>query len=184
MTPWVGTTWPSCDNLYNGYGNLQNIGLGLFADELGNAGAFGSYAGQPNEMHHIAPVMKNCMVCIAKEPTRVCELTHDCKFVTMKVLIRINVYYSGGMKPLQKQVTHDRNFHFMRDSDGMNICFGVVANSCLTHDVKLDTTKDSEHNIRDYKMALQYGAVVPVTGQRVPSQCTATLTSSSSSSSI
>ena len=170
--------------MYTGYGNLQNIGLGLFADELGNAEAFGSYACEPDDMHHIARVMKNCMVCIAKEPTRVCELTHDCKFVTMKVLIRINAYYSGGMNPLQKQVTHDRNFHFMRDSDGMNICFGVVANSCLTHDVKLDITKKSEHRIRHYKRALQYGHVVPVTGQRVPSQFTATLSSSSSSSSI
>ena len=94
------------------------------------------------------------------------------------------MFVSGGRKHLQKQVTHDRNFHFMRDSDGMNICFGVVANSCLTHDVKLDITKESEHRIRHYKKALQYGAVVPVTGQRIPSRFTATLTSSLSSSSI
>ena len=95
MRPWVGTTKPSWNNLYTGYGNLQNIGLGLFADELGNAEAFGSYACEPDDMHHIARVMKNCMVCIAKEPTRVCELTHDCKFVTMKVLIRIYVCFRG-----------------------------------------------------------------------------------------
>ena len=93
MIPWVGSAWPSSENLYNGYGDLQSNGHGLFADELGNAGAFGAYAGQPDEMHHIALAMKNCMVCIAKEPTRVCELTHDCKFVTMKVLIRINVHF-------------------------------------------------------------------------------------------
>ena len=94
------------------------------------------------------------------------------------------MFVSGFSKRLQIQVTHDRKFHFMRDSDGMNICFGVVANSCLTHDVKLDITKESEHRIRHYKRALQWGHVVPVTGQRVPSQFTATLSSSSSSSSI
>ena len=71
MTPWVGSgAWP---RVYRGYGDLSGSGLSIFADQLGNAGAFGSYAGQPDEMHHIARVMKSCLVCIAKELMRGCE---------------------------------------------------------------------------------------------------------------
>ena len=92
------------------------------------------------------------------------------------------MFASAFSKLLPIQVTHDRKFHFTRDSDGMNVRFGVVANVRLTHDLKFDVTKESKHNIRHYKRALQYGDIIAVTGQRVPSQRTPTLASSSPSS--
>ena len=70
LSPWVGTSWPRSANVYSGTVDLPSSGLAMFADELGNAGAFGSYAGTPDDLHHMSRAMKNCLVCIAKEPKR------------------------------------------------------------------------------------------------------------------